>query len=409
MWLRRTIVLITLAGALPIVAARSSGAAPSDSTVTSLQERAAALEAQLSANNEKVQIEGERYDQANVSYNHAIEQLRTLKAVLAHDQASERAADVLVRKTAVESYVLGASATEQYGAMLTENVADFGTVSAYAGAATGSLHVALAKLQRATVTVAASEASVQATITAAQHDVAAAAAAQSQANALAAAQKAALGQVKGSLATAIAEQAAAEARAAAERAAAARAAKHAAALAEAQAEAQQAAAIAATAAQADPTATLTADATAAANSAATATATPTVSVSANGSTTAGNAAVAAAESYLGVPYVWGGASSSGLDCSGLTMLAWRAAGVSLDHSAYDQYRETTPVSLSNLQPGDLLFYYFVADGSDPVTHVAMYVGNGPDGPNTVIQAPETGNFVSYHALYTYGLVGVGRP
>jgi peptidoglycan DL-endopeptidase CwlO len=78
--------------------------------------------------------------------------------------------------------------------------------------------------------------------------------------------------------------------------------------------------------------------------------------------------------------------------------------VALPHSAYLQYKQSTPVSLSALRPGDLLFYFFVGDGADPVTHVAMYVGSG-----MVIQAPETGQTVSYHALYTYGLVGAGRP
>jgi cell wall-associated NlpC family hydrolase len=91
------------------------------------------------------------------------------------------------------------------------------------------------------------------------------------------------------------------------------------------------------------------------------------------------------------------------------MLAWRAAGVTLEHSAYFQSLESTPVTLSSLEPGDLLFYYFVADGADPITHVAMYVGSGPYGTNTVIQAPETGESVEYVALYKYGFVGAGRP
>jgi cell wall-associated NlpC family hydrolase len=91
------------------------------------------------------------------------------------------------------------------------------------------------------------------------------------------------------------------------------------------------------------------------------------------------------------------------------MLAWAQAGVALLHSAWYQYQQTTPVSLNELEPGDLLFYDFPNDGSDPVTHVAMYVGSGPFGTQTVIQAPETGELVSYISLYTYGFVGAGRP
>jgi len=116
--------------------------------------------------------------------------------------------------------------------------------------------------------------------------------------------------------------------------------------------------------------------------------------------------------YLGVPYVWGGASSSGVDCSGLVMLAWAQAGVTLDHSAADQYAESTHVSLSSLEPGDLLFYDLDGTGID---HVVMYVGPTLDGSateygaNTIIQAAHTGTVVSFDPFWAAGLVGAGRP
>jgi cell wall-associated NlpC family hydrolase len=75
--------------------------------------------------------------------------------------------------------------------------------------------------------------------------------------------------------------------------------------------------------------------------------------------------------YLGTPYVWGGAGPGGFDCSGLIEYVYGQMGVSLPHNAAAQYGYGTPVSESELQPGDLLFFATVADGP---SHVAIAIG-----------------------------------
>jgi peptidoglycan DL-endopeptidase CwlO len=99
--------------------------------------------------------------------------------------------------------------------------------------------------------------------------------------------------------------------------------------------------------------------------------------------------VAIAQRYLGVPYVWGGASPRGFDCSGLVMYVYAQVGVQLLHGATVQQRASTPVPLDALAPGDLVFY----GGPSYSHHVAIYVGGGQ-----VIEAPRTGALVSYDGV-----------
>jgi cell wall-associated NlpC family hydrolase len=111
-----------------------------------------------------------------------------------------------------------------------------------------------------------------------------------------------------------------------------------------------------------------------------------------------SAVVSIAQRYLGVPYVYGGASPSGFDCSGLTMYCYAQIGVGLSHGATDQQHASTPVPLSALQPGDLVFF-----GSASYSyHVGIYVGGG-----SMIHAPHTGAVVSYGS--TSGAWIGGRP
>jgi cell wall-associated NlpC family hydrolase len=90
--------------------------------------------------------------------------------------------------------------------------------------------------------------------------------------------------------------------------------------------------------------------------------------------------------YLGVPYVWGGGSPRGFDCSGLVSYVFAQIGVSVPHSSYAQFGMGTPVSYSQLQPGDLVFFA-------GASHVGIYIGNGQ-----FIHAPHTGDFVKISSM-----------
>ena len=113
-----------------------------------------------------------------------------------------------------------------------------------------------------------------------------------------------------------------------------------------------------------------------------------------------NIAIRAAMGYIGTWYVWGGASKSGVDCSGLIMLAYQAAGIDFPHYSGAQYQDTLRVPLVDIEPGDLLFYGYGGD-----EHVAMYVGDGK-----MIEAEMTGTQVHVVPVRLgYGFFGLGRP
>jgi cell wall-associated NlpC family hydrolase len=107
-------------------------------------------------------------------------------------------------------------------------------------------------------------------------------------------------------------------------------------------------------------------------------------------------AVRFALAQVGKPYVWGAAGPGAYDCSGLTMMAWAASGVSLPHSAASQYSYGTHVSRDQLEPGDLIFFY------SPIGHVTIYIGNG-----LMVSAPTEGEPVSVVPLAYYNSDYVG--
>jgi peptidoglycan DL-endopeptidase CwlO len=105
-----------------------------------------------------------------------------------------------------------------------------------------------------------------------------------------------------------------------------------------------------------------------------------------------------AYAQLGKPYQWGATGPGAFDCSGLTMMAWAQAGVSLPHSSRAQIGIGRQVTRGELQPGDLIFRY------SPISHVSLYVGNGQQ-----ISATHTGSTVKLQSAFQGEIVGFSRP
>ncbi|MFC8565632.1 NlpC/P60 family protein [Streptomyces sp. NPDC057245] len=102
-------------------------------------------------------------------------------------------------------------------------------------------------------------------------------------------------------------------------------------------------------------------------------------------------ALAFAQAQIGKPYVWGATGPGSYDCSGLTQGAWKAAGVTLPRTTYDQVNAGTTVSVSQAQPGDLVFFY------DDISHVGLYIGDGK-----MIHAPKPGAYVREESIFYDG-------
>ncbi|MDH6623637.1 cell wall-associated NlpC family hydrolase [Streptomyces sp. LBL] len=108
-------------------------------------------------------------------------------------------------------------------------------------------------------------------------------------------------------------------------------------------------------------------------------------------------ALAFSRAQIGKPYVWGATGPGSYDCSGLTQAAWKAAGVTLPRTTYDQVNAGTTVSVSNAQPGDLVFFY------DDISHVGVYIGNG-----MMIHAPKPGAYVREESIFYDGESSIYR-
>ena len=108
-------------------------------------------------------------------------------------------------------------------------------------------------------------------------------------------------------------------------------------------------------------------------------------------------AIRYAMAQVGKSYVYGAAGPNAFDCSGLMMMAWAQAGIALPHSSSAQYGVGRHVSSSDLQPGDLVFYY------SPISHVAMYIGNG-----LIVEAANPGAGVRVSGVFSMPYAGATR-
>lgn len=334
------------------------------------QAQAARIAAQLQVDSNRLDILGQQYEAAQERVQALDAQLASTRTEIAQTQARVDAAEADLRAAALQSYMSGATdnaletlfASGGQQALLSQE---------YRQVASDHISSAVDALHQAQAALAAQEDQLQTTEDQARAAAAQVAAAEQQARAVQVQEQAQLNQVKGQVAALVVQKQ--QARAAAEAAAY-----------QAKLAAERAAEAAAAASANHGGATFT-----------------NVAVSPGS-----GGAVQAAESQLGVRYRWGaesprGSPDPGFDCSGLTQWSWRQAGGSLPRTAQEQYDAVPHVRMTDLQPGDLVFWN---DGTTSVQHVGMYVGNG-----NVIDAPHTGDVVKIEPIWDNGLVGAGRP
>ena len=377
------------------------GPAPNQSQINTAKSQVATIETTLNKEEQATSALDDQYDTAVNNLQNAEIAIQTITTKIAHTKAQVAIDRKHLTNDAVKAYIYG-TPQSNYAALFSSSATMGEARDQYTQQIVGNLTKARDALRTSQASLESQQAQEETDAAQAQSQATQAKALSTANQQAAAATKATLSQVQGQLAQEVAQAAVEEAQ---QEAAAAAAAATAAARQRATAAAQAAVSVAQTVGGAASGAA----ATTAANQAGG----PTNYTGAVGGTGAGSAeqmtVVREAESQLGVPYVFGGASpSEGFDCSGLVQWAWGQAGVSIPRTTEVQWPALTHVSLGALEPGDLLFYYDL-DSDNQVDHVVMYVGSGPYGTSTVIQAPFTGATVSYSPIFTTGLIGAGRP
>ncbi len=365
-WPRRAALVagavVTLLSCVLGGSSRPAGADP----LSSAEAQAALITSQLATDQKLLDTTSAQYDAAQQQLQEVGQQITQIEAGVARDrtQVGDDTADL--RQEAVATYMSGTN-DNSLQTLFSSGGEQASVAGEYRAVASGDISGAIDALDVAQTHLATQKGQLQSAQDQDQAALSQAAAAQQSAQATVASQQATLSQVKGQIATLVAQRQAAQL-----------AASHAAFLARAAASKGPALVDAPTRAPRPAPPVL-----------------PNLPAAGGAAT-----ALAAAESQEGVPYVWGGETPGvGFDCSGLVQWAWRQAGVDLPRTAAAQYDAIAHVSLSDLQPGDLLFW-----GYGGISHVGMYVGDGD-----IINAPETGEVVRIEPIWNNGLVGAGRP
>ena len=349
--------------------------------ISDAKAKAAELQSQIQATGQQIDALSQQYNAAQIKKQQVDGQIQATENQIAQTKAEIGSDQGTLRKAAVNAYVSAGSSTQD--PLFTGDQTQQAAATVYTHVAQGDVSTAVDNLNIAQNQLDVQEATLQTQDQEAAAAVSAANQAYQQAQTLQAQQQATLSQVNSQIQQLIEQQQAAEL---------------AAAQAAAQQKAQEAAAQQAAAQQQAATTAVRAGGGGGGGGGGAA---PTVTQAVVPANTAGGRAVQAAESQIGVPYVYAAESPGvGFDCSGLTAWAWGQAGVSLPHFSGAQMAASTPVPLSQLEPGDLLFY-----GPGGGDHVAMYVG-----PGEMIEAPYTGATVTVTALRTGNdFAGAGRP